>query len=69
MINCNRHGVPIWVIKRTLICRVNMQSTYKSFDIDVIGNIILDNKLVSHIDKVKWKLGKKYCCIPLYRAK
>jgi len=61
----NKHGVPIWMIKRALICRVNLCAGFRYFEIDQDGNILLDNKNVSHIDRAKWDVEHQCCYIPL----
>lgn len=68
MISHNKHGVPLWAIKRALISRINLQTEYKRFDIDAAGNIFLDDKLSSHIDWIKWVAGKQHCYIPLMQV-
>jgi hypothetical protein len=68
MTTCNLHGVPLWAIRRALVCRINLQTRYQRFDIDVTGNIFLDGKRSSHIDLIKWEAGKQHCYIPLMEA-
>lgn len=67
MQTCNKFGVPLWVIKRALICRINLQDKYQSFAIYAVGNILLDNKRVSHINLVKLAAGKQHCYIPFVK--
>ena len=64
----NKFGVPLWAIKRALICRINLQNQYQYFDIDDAGSIFLDGKNASHIDLVQWVAGKQHCYIPFLRA-
>lgn len=55
MIDINKHGVPLWAIKRLLICRVNLRkSGYHSFDIDKDGNVLFDGKCAAHVNDVQY---------------
>ncbi len=65
MIHHNKNVIPLWAIKRALICRVNLQEDYKSFDIDAAGNIFLDDQYTSHLDRIQWDFSKKHFFIPL----
>jgi hypothetical protein len=68
MKNHNKNGVPLWAIKRALICRVNLQTDYQSFAIDAAGNIFLDDQYASHLDHIRWDSSKKHFYIPLKQA-
>ena len=61
---CNANGVPLWAIKRAMICRINLQAQYKSFDIDKDGNVFFDGQYVYHVDRIKFNIEGKYCYIP-----
>ena len=66
MKDCNMHGVPLWAIKRLLICRINMnESGFQSFDIDDVGNILFDGDVASHIDLVQYDEERCWYYIPL----
>ena len=64
----NKNGVPLWAIKRAMICRVNLQTDYQSFSIDEAGNIFLDDQYGTHLDHIQWDANKKHFYIPLKQA-
>ena len=62
----NQHGVPLWAIKRLLICRINMnESGFQRFDIDDVGNILFNGEVASHIDKVHYDEERCWYYIPV----
>lgn len=61
----NINGIPLWMIKRSLVCQINLNDEFKSFSIDDDGNIFLDEKLASHIDLAVWEKPQKLCYVPL----
>ena len=65
---CNKLGMPLWAIKCVLMCRINLQNQYQSFDINAAGHIFLDGKRLSHINLVRWAVGKQHCYIPFVNA-
>lgn len=52
MKNFNRNGIPLWLIKRLLITRINKSRTHTTFDIAKNSDIFVDGKCESHIDLV-----------------
>ena len=65
MKSCNKWGVPMWAIRRLLICRVNLNKKgYKTFHITQDGRIFFDGEYGTHIDKVYYDDEIAAYCIP-----
>jgi hypothetical protein len=66
MSKCNKQGVPMWAIRRLLICRVNLLSNgYKTFHITKSGRVFFDSKYVTHIDCIYYDKEINGYCMPI----
>lgn len=62
----NQYGIPLWAIRRLLICRANLiGGGYKNFEIAKDGSILLNGQYESHVDLVYYNENTQDYCIPM----